>query len=448
MARESEPFWKRAEEGDQSDQTGQEATPENTSGTAEGAGSEGSGDDAFGKLREHHKTLRALLGECEGTRDPGEADDVMQRLAGEWARHAEAHGVLYDAAVEAGLEEFPLLTEIAIETDLISFLLHRGTRLDGALQLAALRIAARLIGGIIEREEKPRSGLFTKAKAAGVDPAALGGDISARLTAPSGRGGEFMPRLRHLENQENIMPRTSSTPERDDRGRFVSDHDYGGRGRSSGRYDDDRDRDSRGRFTSDRDDDRGRSRSDDGRYSRSSGGYDDDRDLQSRGRSTSQRDDGRGRSRSDDGRCARSSGGYDDDRDRDSRGRFTSDRDGGRGWSRDDDGRYAQSSRRYDDDDRSSSRGRGQGGWFGDSEGHAEAARRGWDNRRDDDDGRYARRDDDGRYGSSRSRYDDDRGRSQGQGWFGDSEGHAEAARRGWDHRRDDDDRGYGRGRR
>ncbi|WGR62499.1 hypothetical protein E3U26_17210 (plasmid) [Paracoccus ferrooxidans] len=28
-------------------------------------------------------------------------------------------------------------------------------------------------------------------------------------------------------------------------------------------------------------------------------------------------------------------------------------------------------------------------------------------------------------------------------GWFGHPEGHAEATRRGWDHRRDDDDRRY-----
>lgn len=327
MARETEPFGRRTQEGDPSDRTGQETAADNTDGKGEGAGSEASGDDAFGKLREHHKTLRALLGECEGVTDPDAADDVMQRLAGEWARHAEAHGVLYDAAVEAGLEEFPLLTETAIETDLISFLLKRGTGLDGPLQLAALRIAARLIGGIIEREEKPRSGLFTKAKAAGVDPAALGRDIRACLTAPSGRGGQPMPRLRHLENQENTMPRNSNMPERDDRGRFVSDDDYGGRGRSSGRYDDDRERDSRGRFMSD--DDRGRSRSrddDDRRYSQSSRRYDDDR----------------------------------------------------------------RSSSRYDDD-RSYSRDRGQGGWFGDSEGHAEAARRGWDHRRDDDDRDYGR---------------------------------------------------------
>nr|WP_313010931.1 hypothetical protein [Brucella intermedia] len=135
---------------------------------------------------------------------------------------------------------------------------------------------------------------------------------------------------------------------------------------------------------------------------------------------------------------------------RDDQGRFVSDDDRGRGGDdrrRDDDDRRSS---RYDDDDR----GRGHGGWFGDSRGHAEAARRGWDERRDDRDyddrRRYSSREDD--YDDRRSRYDDD---DRGRGWYGDSRGHAEAARRGWDERRDqdyddrrryssrDDDRGY-----
>jgi hypothetical protein len=69
-----------------------------------------------------------------------------------------------------------------------------------------------------------------------------------------------------------------------------------------------------------------------------------------------------------------------------------------------------------------------------DPRGHAEAARRGWEERRgsryEDDDDRYYRR----------SRYDEDeddrRGRSGHGGWFGDPRGHAEAARRGWRERR------------
>ena len=149
--------------------------------------------------------------------------------------------------------------------------------------------------------------------------------------------------------------------------------------------------------------------------------------------------------------------------DRDARGRFVSD---------DDDrysGRRASASHsgggggRYADDD---DRGRGRSGWHGDPEGHADASRRGWDGRRDDEDDRRGSRgydardargrfidDDRGRYdsarGDDRGRYgrDDDRGgSSRGHGgWFGDSGGHAEAARRGWDGRRDPLALDYGR---
>lgn len=397
--------------------------------------------DGFADLREQNKALRALLGEWAKSSDAEAAESLQPRLAEAWAQHVDGHRLLYDAAVESGLQEFPLLTETAIDTDLVSFLLGRDDLdLDGALDLAVLRVAARLIEEIIEREEKPRSGLFAKATAAGVDPTALGRRIRACMTALPGRGGDRRPQLRYLmANQEEIMPRNSNMPERDERGRFMSDDDDRSRsGRGSGRYDDDRERDSRSRYTSSRDDDRGgRSR------------YDDDRDRDSRGRFTS--DDDRSSSR---GRSSR----RDDDEDR----RYSASR-------RDDDDRRSYSSRDRDDN---YSRDRGQSGWFGDSRGHAEAARMGWEHRRDDDDddryssrGRSSRRDDDDdrRYSSSR-RYDDDRrssssrsrdddySRDRGQGgWFGDSEGHAEAARRGWDNRRDedDDDRRYSsRGRR
>lgn len=156
---------------------------------------------------------------------------------------------------------------------------------------------------------------------------------------------------------------------------------------------------------------------------------------------------------------------------RDERGRFTSDdeREYGRGYGRHGNG------------------GRGHGGWFGDSEGHSEAARSRWEGRsggRYDDDERYGDSERYGRYGDDRygrerdergrfmseddgrrddrerdergrfmsedehrsaSRYrdhDDDRygnggGRGHG-GWYGDAEGHSRAARS-----RYDDDRYY-----
>lgn len=124
------------------------------------------------------------------------------------------------------------------------------------------------------------------------------------------------------------------------------------------------------------------------------------------------------------------------ERERDERGRFVED-DDRRGRSSAARHSYSRSSSRYDDDDE----GRG---WHGDPRGHAEASRRGWDERReshrgrdyDDDDDRRSyrgREDYDDRGSRSRSAgYDDRRDRRTG-GWFGDSEGHAEASRRGWD---------------
>lgn len=374
--------------------------------------------DGFEQLRQHHRKLRALTAEAAAITDSGSAPDLNRRLAQAWMAHADAHDALYEAAIGSGLAEFALLNDVAIETDLVSILLDRVNRspLEGQLEMAAARVAGRMIGQIIEREEEPRSGLLAKAQAAGVDPAALSGRIGASNGPASGRDEGSTPQTRHLTaHQEEQMARNTNMPDRDGRGRFVSDdHDGGGRGsyggRGASRYDDDRDnrdRDSRGRFTSDHDQGRGRSsdRDDDRRYGQ---GRDDDR-----GGAYSRQ------SRHDDDRRSYSSGRDDDDRDR------------------------------------------GQGGWFGDSQGHAEAARRGWDNRRDDDDNRgyssrggssgrdddrggYSRqsRYDDDRRSSGRDRYDDDRDRGQ-QGWFGDSQGHAEAARRGWDNRRDDDDDRY-----
>jgi hemerythrin superfamily protein len=197
-------------------------------------------------------------------------------------------------------------------------------------------------------------------------------------------------------------------------------------GHQMARYPNDRDRDEYGRFTSD--DDRGGPR----RY------RDDDR-YESRGRGSRDEDyDNRG------GGGGRGRGGWFGD----SEGHSEASR---RGWDEREGGNYRSSSR-YDDDDRRYSRrddddydrrgnsgggggGRGQGGWFGDSEGHSQASREGWDNR--------------GRGGGSRSssRYDDDDDRrggnrgggggssSEGRGWFGDPRGHAEAAREGWEHR-------------
>jgi len=349
------------------------------------------------------------------------------------------------------------------------------------------------------REEEKSDGILAKAKEAGVATPDLAKQMAARRQelmeqAKAGNLGPPVTRSFRVRtnagtnqpSQEHNMVRGSSSAmerERDERGRFISDdddRDYRRRS-SSRRYDDDDDRrrsmparDDEGRFTSSRsryeyDDDRRRSmaRDDEGRFTSSRSRYDDDDDPRS-SRSRSRYDD-----EDDDRRDRGGLGGWFGDprshseaarRGWEERGGSRSnyrDEDDDRGRhmpARDDEGRFTSSRSRYDnDDDRRSSRsrygaedddrrgGRGHGGWYGDPEGHSEASRRGWEERegsrtryRDEDDDRRRHmpaRDDEGRFTSSRSRYDDDEGDRRGSGrhggWYGDPEGHSQAARRG-----------------
>ena len=208
-----------------------------------------------------------------------------------------------------------------------------------------------------------------------------------------------------------------SGPERDENGRFMSE----GGSRSRGRYDDDegrysqrsmgRERDDEGRFMSDNSSSRGRFQGDDEHYGPRSLG------SMGRGRDDEDRFTRRGGASED-----RGHGGWYGDPEAHSeasRRAWDNPRHGESGWYGDSEGhseasrrgwegrgserspRYEERSRRYDemqsrgqsryDDDRGYRRnddydrgngGRGHGDWSGDPEGHSEASRRGWQNRR------------------------------------------------------------------
>jgi len=320
---------------------------------------------------------------------------------------------------------------------------------------AKVKVLSEAIKHHMREEEKPDVGIFAKAKEAGLATTDLAKRLAARkqeLMEQAEAGTLGPPETRSFRvrtnagmdqlSQEKKMARGSSSTmerERDERGRFVSD-------------DDDRDyrrrsmppSDEEGRFVSSRsryDDD------EDPRYSRSWARYDDDDDYR------------RGRRGHDgwfgdpEGHSEASRRGWDDpDHCRsgwcgDPEGHSEASR---RGWeehggsssryrdddrcrsmpARDDEGRFTSSRSLYDDDDDYRRGGPGHGGWYGDPERHSAASHRGWGervprarHRDDDDDGRYSRSCDD---------YDDDdrRGSRRHGGWYGDPEGHPEAARR------------------
>jgi hemerythrin superfamily protein len=359
--------------------------------------------DPIAMLRSDHRKVEGLFGSFEKASSRQEKAQLTKQICTELMIHTLLEEELFYPACKRHMEE-RLLAEAQVEHDGAKTLiieLQSGSP-DDPYYDAKVKVLSEDIKHHVAEEEKPNSGIFAKAKQANVSTADLAkqmGDRKRELTQKAKAGGLGSPEARSFRVRTNIG--TSFFPKEDP---------------MAGHSTSTMDRDYRGRFVSDDDDDRRtlRPRDDD---------YDDrryDRPGDEEGRFTSSRS----RSRDDD-RRSRSS-------------------------SRDDDDRRTSRSRDDDDDRRS---GRDHGGWFGDRAGHAEAARRGWEERegstrsrygddrrtsrsRDDDydDRRYDRpRDEEGRFTSSRSRSrddDDDRRSGRGHGgWFGDPEGHAEAAR-------------------
>jgi hemerythrin superfamily protein len=379
--------------------------------------------DAIALLKEDHRKVEGLFTKFESA-DDSRKEQIIQEACQTLVIHTLLEERLfYPAARQPSTHD--MLDEAQVEHDAAKVLILEllAARRSDNYRDAKFKVLAEEIRHHVKEEEAP-DGLFAKAQKAGVNTR----ELAERLTslkrqlqqmAASGRLPDPEPAsfryVGETSNQERNMP-----TERDENGRFTSDDDH--RSRSRGRdYDDDRnyrsrgssdrERDSSGRFMSDEDDHRSRSRGrdDDDRNYRSGGSSDRERD--SNGRFTSDDDDRGYRSRGSSGR------------DRDSQGRFTSE-DDDRGRS------YASGG----------GRGRDHGGWYGDREGHSEASRRGWDERENGSRGRSSRDDDDDRRYRSRAQDDDDRSsRGQGErghgGWYGDSRGHAEASRRGWDER-------------
>lgn len=373
--------------------------------------------DAIELLKADHRLVESLFAQYESA-DDGQKRELVHRICSELVVHTLIEEeIFYPACRQAAGDEEPL-NEAQVEHDSAKLLIAdlMAGAADDPYRDAKVKTLSEQIKHHVGEEEAPGRGIFAKARANHVDIVGLGERLRTRKQAlqaqPDRRPSRPVSLHRQTglfagQQQEEPMPRQYSS--------------------------NDRDRDERGRFTSD--DDR-----EGGRYSASSG----------RGRSYRDDDDGRGWHGDPQGHSEasrrgwderRSFAGGDDDDDR---------RSGYRGAGRDEEGRFTSRGGRDDDDYRRGS-GRGHGGWSGDPEGHSEASRRGWDEREGGMRARYRDDDDDRRGYRSRGRDDEDYGRDRGQGgWFGDSEGHAEAARRGRDERGgsrgggySDDDRGY-----
>jgi hypothetical protein len=387
-------------------ETGKAKTEANAASKNAGNGENTEAKSAVEMLKEQHRELQATLAKRSETNTDRNA--IVKEFAAAWLPHlAVEQEILAPALSQAGIDE-EKLSAAAIQKDIINLLLADLLRGDnrefGQAKLEALarQLNAHVEGAsaevtrmfaIVSAAEKSRPGLHAQMKArydrlksrfANTDES-----IGEAMVLLAPRSLSVPSNSRQNRREHEMSSRYSNMRERDDQGRFMSDDE---RGYFRGAPE----RDDNGRFTSDN----GRSR---GRFQGGEQHY-GPRSLGSMGR------------------------------DRDEEGRFVS--EGGprsRGRYDDEDERYSRRSmgRERDDDGRYSSEGRGTGGWFGDSEGHSEASRRGWERGSHGESGWYG--DSEGHSQASRRGWDSPRhGES---GWYGDSEGHSEASRRGWEGR-------------
>jgi hypothetical protein len=391
--------------------------------------SQARGANAITLLKNDHKAIAKLLDQFKFDADKKDKQQSLRKIAAAWIRHSDFEENELLPEVIKGGGATPELEQADVERDVAKVLLAdlQSSGAGGNHFDAKLRVLAGLVKKLAQDEERPKTGLFALARAAGVDMSALGERLNARRKESTDAEGEGtfppmptslrIPGIRRPEYPEEMeMDRQSNARERDEQGRFMSD--------------DDDDRRSSGRGSSSR----SRDYDDDRRGGSRNGG----RGMESRGSSRrSDDDDGRGWYGDSEGHSEASRRGWEE--------RQGSSRSRGRSEDYDDDRRSSRSSSRYEDDDRRSSRGgrdddddrrggsrgRGRGGWFGDSEGHSEAAREGWDNPDHGPSGWYG--DSRGHSEASRRGWDNpDHGQS---GWYGDPEGHSEASRRGWENR-------------
>jgi len=403
-------------------------------------------------LKNDHRQVEKLFSEFESA-DDDRKDAIIQEVCNALTLHTMLEEeVFYPACRDAARDEDPL-DEAQVEHDSAKVLiadLSRARR-DDPYRDAKVKVLSEQILHHV-KEEEGDDGIFARARKAGVDTPELAAKLKElrseleaedRLPPQTPVSIGMSNRAQARNTQERTMASYQARGDdqygrggRDDRGRFAG---QGGRyseddDRRGGRGGQDRPRDEDGRFMSD---DRG------GRSGRSRD--DDDRDYRSRGASTrghDDRDDDRG-GRNGGGNGGRSHGGWFGDSEGHSqasrRGWENSDHEGS-GWYGDPRGHSQASRRGWENSDHEGS------GWYGDPRGHSQASHRGWDDRSgssrggryEDDDrgGRSSSRrmsyDDDDRGSHSRGGHDDDRGHG---GWFGDSRGHSEASRRGWDNR-------------
>ena len=159
--------------------------------------------DAVALLKEDHRTVEDLFAQFEKARGDGRKQELATQICTELSIHAQIEEEIFYPACEGKVEE-ELLKEAYVEHDGAKVLIAEiiaGEPSDEFYD-AKVTVLQEQIEHHVQEEEKRLEGLFSQARAAGLDMDALGQELAARkqlLQAEIEANGLPAPQLKTME---------------------------------------------------------------------------------------------------------------------------------------------------------------------------------------------------------------------------------------------------------
>ena len=160
--------------------------------------------DAIALLKEDHRTVEELFAQFEKAKGDGRKQELATQICVELSIHAQIEEEIFYPACDGKVEE-DLLKEAYVEHDGAKVLIGEigsGSESGDEYYDAKVKVLQEQIEHHVEEEEKRMEGLFSQARAAGLDMDALGEELRARkeaLKTEIEANGLPSPQLRTLE---------------------------------------------------------------------------------------------------------------------------------------------------------------------------------------------------------------------------------------------------------
>ena len=159
--------------------------------------------DAVALLKADHRTVEELFEQFEKARGDGRKQELAMQICTELSIHAQIEEEIFYPACEGKVEE-DLLKESYVEHDAAKVLIAQiisGEPSDEFYD-SKVKVLQEEIEHHVQEEEKRLEGLFSQARAAGLDMDTLGAELAARkeqLKAEIEANGLPKPELRTMD---------------------------------------------------------------------------------------------------------------------------------------------------------------------------------------------------------------------------------------------------------